>query len=321
MGKRLLSLLLLANLLLLFAHETAFGFWIWSPKSSKFTNPKKVTQQTPKDQFAWALSFYEAKDYPRALQEMENLVRQYPQSAEAAEAQFYVGRSHEALEAYDAAFKAYELAVKRYPNSARIQEVIELEYRIANLYFSGKKRKLAGLEILPSYAKAIEIFKQVVEHAPYGSYAELSQYKTGECYKKTGDYKSAREAFEKLIEEYPKSELVSDAKYQIALVTFKMSREASYDEEATDKAMTEFSKFIEEHPESELVQESVEAIRELKDRKAEKAFEIAEFYAKQDSFTAAKVYYNKVIEEYAESRWAGRALEALTVLEKASPKK
>ncbi len=302
-------------------HGTANGFWIWSPKSSTFTNPKKIAKQTPQEQLRWALSFYEAKEYSRALLEMETLVRRYPHSTEASEAQFYAGRCYEALENYERAYKAYDAVIQKYPNSGRIQEVLEQEYRIANLFYSGKKRKIAGLEILPSHEKAIEIFKQIVEHAPYGSYAELSQYKIGECYKKIGNYAEARRAFEKLIEEYPKSQLLDDAKYQIALVTFKMSRAASYDEEATDKAIAEFSKFVEEHPESELVQESQEAVHELRERKAEKAFEIAEFYAKQEEWPAAKVYYDKVIEQHAESPWAGRALEKLTILQKNGKKK
>jgi len=320
MQKRFFLFFQIGVLLLLF-QETSAGFWIWTPKTSKFANPERIAKQTPKEQLAWALSFYEAKEYPRALQEMETLVRRYPRSHEAAEGQFYIGLCQETLENYDAAFNAYEGVIKKYPNSARIQEVIEHEYRIGNLFFNGKKRKIAGLEILPSYGKAVEIFKQVIENAPYGSYGELAQYKISEGYKKMGEYPNAREAFEKLIENYPKSELVDDAKYQIALVTFKMSRAASYDEEDTDKAIEEFSKFVAEHPQSELVQESQEATRELKGRKAKKAFDIAEFYAKNGSLASAKIYYNKIIEQYGESHWAGLALEKLTVLEKKEKKK
>ncbi len=302
--------------LLVSVQGSAYGFWIWSPKTSKFTNPKKVSKQTPAEQLAWALSFYEAGDHGRVVQEMKNLVRQYPRSHEAAEAQFYAGRSLEALEDYDGAFKAYEEVIKKYPNSARIQEVIEREYQIANLYYSGKKRKIAGLELLPSYQKAIEIYKQVVDHAPYGPYAELALYKMGECYRKTGEYGEAQKTFERLMKDYPSTELKDDAKYQIALTTFKMSRPSSYDAQSTDAALEQFTRFIEEHPGSELVEESQEVIRDLKERKAEKALEIAEFYDGQGKWSAAAVYYNKVIEEHPESASAKEALEKLTVLKK-----
>jgi len=317
--RRLLVFIGIGIFLVAFEGST-FGFWLWSSKKPEFVRPEEMTTKgTPEEQLAWALAFYEAKDYERAIHEMGALVRQFPRSKEASEGQFYLGRAYEGIENYVAAFKAYEEVIKKYPNSSRIQEIIEYEYRIANLFYSGKKRKVIrnfGPEILPSYQKAVEIYTQVIQHAPYGPYAELSQYKIGQCYKKIEDYEKAREAFEKLIKEYPRSELKDDAKYQIALVTFHLSRDASYDVQATDQAIAEFSKFVEEHPESELVQESLDAVKELENRKAEKSFEIASFYDKQGHLQAAIVYYNKVIEEYSESVWAERALERVTVLKK-----
>ncbi|MFH1858502.1 MAG: outer membrane protein assembly factor BamD [Candidatus Omnitrophota bacterium] len=313
---RKLFLFLWIGLFLFFLPGSSYGFWVWSPKRPALTQPKRMVKPSPKEQLAWALSLFETKEYARALQEMENLARRYPQSPEAAEAQFYIGRCHEELGNDEEAFKAYEEVVKKYPNSDKIQEVIEHEYRIANLYYGGKKRKVMKLELFAGYEKAVEIYRQVVAHAPYGAYAELSQYKVGECYKKIGNYKKAREAFEKLIEDYPRSELVNQAKYQIALTTFRMSREADYDEEATDKAIEKFSNFVAEHPESNLAEESQGAIRDLQERKAKKAFDTAEFYAKQKAYPAARIYYNKVIGQFPKSSWASRALEQLTILEK-----
>ena len=303
--------------LLVFAEE-GFAFWIWSPKTKRLERPEKGVKPVPSDQLAWALSFFQAKNYERALREMENLVNKYPSSKEAAQAQYYVGRCREALEDYYAAFKAYDKLTAHYPNSQQIGEAMEREYRIGNLFYSGKKRKLAGLEILPSLDKAIEIFLRVVEQAPYGSYGVLAQYKLGESYKKNGEYSRAKEAFEKLIEDYPNSELVDEARYQIALVALKASRKASYDDRAADEALALFGRFVKEHPQSDLVPESLEAIQTLKDRKAEKTFETAQFYEKQGKTTAARLYYNQVIEQDGKSSWAQLALERLTILEKKS---
>ena len=316
MRKTVLIWVVLLTLLICAGEGSAF--WIWSPKTKRLERPEKGVKPVPSDQLNWALSFFEAKNYERALREMENLVNAYPSSKDAAQAQYYVGRCQEALENYYAAFKAYDKLAAHYPNSQRLGEAIEREYRIGNLFYSGKKRKLAGLEILPSIAKAIEIFSRVVEQAPYGSYGVLAQYKLGESYKKNGEYPKAKEAFEKLIEDYPKSELVDEARYQIALVTLKASRKASYDDRAADEALALFSRFVKEHPQSDLVPESLEAIQMLKDRKAEKVFETAQFYEKQGKATAAKLYYNQIIERYGKSSWAPRALERLTILEKKS---
>ena len=312
---------LIIGIALLFGFSLAgesLAFWIWSPKTKKLERPEKGVKAAPSEQLAFGLSFFQSGNYERALREMENLIDKYPASKETVEAQYYVGRSYEGLENYYTAFKAYEKLTAHYPNSQRIGEVIEREYRIGNLFYSGKKRKIAGLEILPSLDKAIEIFRRVVEQSPYGPHGVLSQYKLGECYKKNEDYPKAEEAFEKLIEEYPTSELVDEARYQIALVSFRMSRKAPYDSRATDEAIAQFSRFVKEHPQNDLVPESLETIQALQDRKAEKTFETAQFYEKQGKTTAARLYYNQVIEQHGKSPWAQQALERLTILGKKS---
>jgi outer membrane protein assembly factor BamD len=146
----------------------------------------------------------------------------------------------------------------------------------------------------------------------------LAHYKLGECYKKTGEYNRAKETFEKLIEQYPTSELSDEARYQIALISLQVSKGASYDERSTNEAITQFSRFTKEHPDSDLVEESLKAIEMLKDRKAQKVFETAKFYEKQGNAAAAKIYYNEVIEQYGSSRWAQQALLQLTILRKES---
>ncbi len=297
----------------------AGAFWIWTPKKAKLESPKRAVKPTPEEQLAWAITFFESGDYERALREMKNLLSKYPASKEAAEAQYYIGRCYEALEDYYAAFKAYESVIARYPNSQRTSELIEREYRIGNLFFSGKKRKIAGLELLPSFDKAIEVFSRVMDQSP-GPYAVLAQYKLAESYKKSKEYAKAKEAFGKLIENFPASELVDEARYQIALVSFQESRGVSYDDQATDEAIVQFSRFIKEHPENDLVVESQQAIETLRDRKAQKAYDIAMFYENQGNATAAKIYYDGIIEQYGKSRWAQMSLERLTILQKRAAK-
>ena len=71
--------------------DTACAYWIWTPETKKFINPKYAVKDSPKEQFDWAMSFYEAKDYQRAAAEFEKLTKHYEYSEYAARAQYYVG--------------------------------------------------------------------------------------------------------------------------------------------------------------------------------------------------------------------------------------
>ena len=68
----------------------AFGYWIWTPESGKWENPKYAAKDTPEDQVIYAKKFYEAKNLKDGLREFKKLLKYYPLSKEAPVAQYYV---------------------------------------------------------------------------------------------------------------------------------------------------------------------------------------------------------------------------------------
>lgn len=124
--------------------KPAYSYWIWTPKTGKWVNPKNVAKPTPKEQFDFAKSFYDAKKYEEAKREFKKLIRQYPKAFEAAESQYYLGLIEEAEGNLYEAYLAYQKLIDKYPFSERIQEVIEREYKIGERFMAGEKRKNLG---------------------------------------------------------------------------------------------------------------------------------------------------------------------------------
>src|SRR3989338_2412608 len=75
-----------------------FGYWIWTPESGKWENPKYAAKDTPEDQIAYAKKSYEEKNLKDALREFKKLLKYYPLSKEAPTAQYYAGRIMEDLD-------------------------------------------------------------------------------------------------------------------------------------------------------------------------------------------------------------------------------
>jgi outer membrane assembly lipoprotein YfiO len=290
------------------------AYWIWTPESGKFVNPKYSPRETPQEQFDWAMTFFEAKDYKKACAEFEKLIKHYPLSKLAGSAQFYIGQTYENVGEYYKAFESYQLAIEKYPYTEQVDEIIEREYRIANLFYTGQKSKVLGVSLLPARAKAIEIFHKVTENAPYGKYADISQYKLGQCYMEMGDYINAALAFKEIIETYPKSVLIDDAKYNIAVCAADSSTGPEYNEEDTDKALKEFKDFVRRYPDSTMEKEARNFIRNLESQKAQNSFNIARFYEKQGNSESALIYYEEIVDNYPESEWASMALEKVQII-------
>ncbi|MBU3934094.1 MAG: outer membrane protein assembly factor BamD [Candidatus Omnitrophica bacterium] len=314
--KRNILLFSIVLLIAMSCSRATLAYWIWTPKTGKFINPKYAAKESPQKQFDWAMSFFESGDYKRAIAEFEKLLKHYPLSKLASRAQFHLAQAYEKMGEYYRAFENYQQAIDKYPYTEKVEEIIEKEYRIANLFYSGQKAKILGLALLPAKARAIEIFAKVVENAPYGEYAPLAQYKLGECYMEMKDYINAALAFKKIIENYPKSPLIDDAKYKIAMCAANAATGPEYNEEDTDKAIKEFKDFVRRYPDSQMEKEARHFISKLENQKAENHFNIASFYEKQSNPDSAIIYYEEILDKYPTSEWAAKALEKLQIIRK-----
>ncbi|MCX5668028.1 MAG: outer membrane protein assembly factor BamD [Candidatus Omnitrophica bacterium] len=299
----------------------ANAYWIWTPETKKFTNPKYAVKDSPKEQFDWAMSFYSARDFQRAAAEFEKLAKQYEFSEHASKSQYYVGLCYENMNKYYLAYQNYQKAIDNFPHIANTEEILAREFAIGNLYLSKPGPKVLGTDIMAPLDRAVEIFKKIVENAPYGKFAEESQFKLGEALKKSERYEEAVQAFHKLVEDYPKSKLITQAMYEESQCAYKASLRPAYDAAATDNAIKTFEKFVDKNKDSDLAKNADITMKRLRDNVSEKSFKAAEFYEAQGKTRAAIVYYQDVIDTYPESAFVDRAKAKIEALKAKETKK
>lgn len=286
---------------LLGAAAPCHAYWVWSPDLGKWVNPKKAAKDTPEEQYSWALEFYNEKNWDRAIEEFEKLAEAFPQSRLAAEGVYYTGLSW--LEKGDIAKAAdnFVKLVDKYPYSDRIKDAIRREFEIADDFASGAKMKVLGLPVLSGQEKALELYKHIVKNAPFGTYGDQAQYKIGEVYKMQAEFEEAQRAFQQVVDEYPNSELVPDARYQIAYCSMQASKKSQYNEEYAQRAIEEFEGFKKAHPTEQQTVEADEAIRALRTKNAQTQYETAKFYDARGKFSSAKVYYQEIVSKYPDT--------------------
>lgn len=312
--RKFLITIIIFIICLLYSHK-ALAYWVWTPETKKFINPKYAVKDSPEEQYEWAMSFYDSNDYQRAANEFDKLTRHYEYSEYASKAQYYVGLCYEKMGKYYIAFQNYQKAIENYPHIENIEEIIEREYNIGNLYLAKANPRLLGVDIITSLDRAVEIYKKVVDNAPYGKLADEAQYKMGEALKGLERYDEAIQAFQKLTDDYPASKLAERAKYEAAYCAYKSSLKPEYASEPTDKAIKAFEDFVQANRASELSKEASETIQHLKDKAAEKPFLTAKFYERQRHYDSALIYYKEVVERFPESSFAKEARERIVELE------
>ncbi len=305
MTKRFVAFFLFVGLF--FFALPAEAYWMWSPDLGKWINPKNAAKDTPEEQYSWALEFFNKKDWDRAIEEFDKLPAAFPNSRLAAEGVYYAGQSWEEKSDLAKAGDSYQKLIDRYPYSDRIKDAVRREFDIANKFASGEKMKLLGIPVLSGQEKAIELYKHIVKNAPFGSFGDQAQFKLGEVYKLQGSFEEAQKAFQALVDEYPSSELVAQARYQIAYCSMQASKQSQYNDEYAQRAIDEFEGFKNTFPSDKQTVEADEAIKVLRNKKAQTSYETAVFYDGQKKFSSAKVYYQEIVTKYPESPFTERA--------------
>jgi outer membrane protein assembly factor BamD len=290
----------------------AYSFWIWSPKTQKWKDPKYSPLATPFLQYKEAEKLFNEKKYKEAYVEFRKLVVNYADSKEAADAQYYIGRCLEGMDQPYQAFLQYQKVIESYPNSQRINEIIEREYNIGESFLNKEPKKWLGVSVYDFVDHpSIEIFKKIVDKVPYSPYAAKAQYKMGILLLKLGRYDEARDAFQKVGDNYPDSEWAAPAKYQLAIATFKASGGADYDSTAIEEATRKLDEFIKNHPDAEISPQATAQLKELRNREAKKNLDIGQFYENQQKYKAAAIYYNIVLDRYSDTDYVDKAIAAL----------
>ncbi len=314
-------ILALCFLTLVYVQQAA-AFWIWTPDSGKWINPKYAPKDTPEKAFNYAKTFYDSKNYDEAIKGFEALISTFPLSELAGEGQYYIARSYQAMEKYHYAYLAYQKVIDEYPGSKRINEVVAREYEIADFFYNQETATILGrsIGILSSKDKALEIFQKIVANVPYGESGPLAQYKIAICHKDAARYKEAIDEFNKLIDNYPRSELIVKARYEIAVCLFEVAAQRDYKQTDIDKAIIEFQDFLIDYPEGEPSAKAINKLGELNEKKAEGIFAIAQFYEKQGELDSALIYYEEIRDSLGDTTWVIKAVERIIAINKEQEK-
>lgn len=286
--------------------------WIWTPKENKWVNPKQTVKGTPAEQLTFARKIMEEENYKLAIKEFQKLLKYYPKAKEAPKARFYIALCKQKRGQLYQAYEDLQKVIEKYPFSDLSKDIIQRQYDIGVELLDRQegKSELWG-SITGTNYKIIDIFKTVIKNAPYGDLAAPSQYKIAQYLNKNNLYQEARDEYEKVINNYPETEWAQKAQYSIALLDAERSTGSEYDQKITQVAIDELEDVVKESPQAPRKDEAIEKIQELRDKEAHNRYLVAEFYEKQENYKSAKIYYQSIVNEYKNSRWAAKALKRI----------
>jgi outer membrane protein assembly factor BamD len=256
-----------------------------------------------KDQLALGIQYESRKAWDDAIASYLYILRRWPLTEEAQEAQYRIGLCREAFRDFYKAYLSYQRAITKWPSHSRFEEILERMFKIGNLFLAGERQKLWKLKTLPSMDRAVEIYEGLIQAGPQSPWAPRAQFNIGLAREKQKAFELAVDAYHKLIERYPGSEQVEAAHFQIGAAYQRASRRAEYDKSAADKAVEAFEEYLARYPNGTNAAEARQAMAKLHNEQARGLFEVARFYEKSRKPRAALVYYNDLITRFPESKY------------------
>lgn len=289
--------------------------WIWTPENG-WMNQKDMVKETPKVQWEYAQSLERQGKYNNAIHAYKSLIKAYPTSPYAAQAQLKAAECYEHEGFYYEAFQAYQKLLENYPKEIDYDDILKRQYRIGDAFIRGKKAMLWRFPIVPAVDKGIEIQQTIVKNAPYSPISPQAQFNVGTAYKRLGKYTEAIDAYNKIVTDYKDTTWYEEALFQVGWCNYKKSRGFSYDQMAAKEAVAYFQRFVKEFPQSKHTAKVSQLLDELSGRQAKGILEIAHFYDNHDYKEAAIMYYKEVTDKFPDTPESKEAEKQLKRLEK-----
>jgi outer membrane protein assembly factor BamD len=312
MSRRFLGLLLVLVFLLAVPYRSPAPLiyrpgegWTYEPVGSE----GKWQRPRAKEQLEVAQTAFDKKDYKLAQKAAKRVVRVWPLSDYAPQAQYLVARCYEERGQSEKAFAEYQKVLEKQPKSANFEDILQRQFKIANLYLAGKWFKLWGvIPIFSSMDKTAAMYEKIVRNGPYSDVAPQAQMNIGAAREKQKNYPMAAKAYELAADRYhDRMPIASDALYREGLAYKQQAQTAEYDQSTAGQAIATFTDFMALYPADSRVTDAQKTITSLKGEQARGSFETAKFYERYKRWRGALVYYNEVLLLDPNSQYANQA--------------
>jgi len=319
MSRRLCLFFLLVTFAALLPFRSPAPFYYskgegWSYEPAGSTN--QWIRSTAKEQLKVAQESYTNGEYHVALNASHRIIRLWPLSEYSPEAEYLAGRSLEALGMDEAAFRAYQAIVQRYPDSEHFTNVLWRQYDIANRFLGGEWTKAFGYIPFPATMdECAQYFSIIVTNGPYSEVAPYAQMKLGATREKQKNYDDAVKAYQVAADRYyNRPEIAADALFREGLAYQKEAAKAEYDQGTAGKAISAYTDFMALYPDDPRAPDAQKAIASLKAEQVAGNFKIAQFYERYKKWAGAVVYYNEVLQLDPNSPYAEPARQRIEQL-------
>lgn len=161
------------------------------------------------------------------------------------------------------------------------------------------------------FTAAVELLRGYVDRSTGRGDVDQALYLLGTAHLGAREPALAQIELERLLRDYPESDSGAAASFQLGVALEAQSRSEDFDQEHTVRALEQFERYRREHPGHARNQDAAQHVARLRARLARKLLNAGELYVRLREGGAARRYFERVRDDYADTPVLGRALIGL----------
>lgn len=305
-----------------YATDSFEGFEAFS-EDTRIPQKKKsfwysVSEKTAEQQLEYARKREAGGHAKSARKAYEALVREWPTSPFASQAQLGLAHLFESTGKLDRAFDEYQYLLTYYAGHCPFNEILDRQFRIANSLLHDN-RSMFGW-VLSGMDPIRERFEQIVRNAPRSALAPEAMLIIGSIRVNQKELEEAVAVYDGLLNRFPKAPQASSAVFLAAQCRHSLAVKNNYNEARCREAISFFKSVLARLPNHPQKGQMTAWLNELTALLQEQNYQQAVFYdTRQRNTEAAKSAYRRFLAEFGDSPHGPEVRSRLDALEKGAP--
>ncbi len=287
----------------------------YDPQSGQWVQIASPTPGTEDGDLELARSLLARGKAKKARSQLKKWLKRYPDSPRYPEALFYLADAEFQLARYYKAYERYEELLDSVLAGDLIERALRRELAIAELFLTGKRRKVLGVALLPATEEGLDMLDSIaMRRITPPELAEQALKLRADYFYGQGQFAEAELEYARLAREFPRGAYTPMATLRSAQAAMASFGGIKFDDAPLIEAETRFRLVLRRYPKFAEQQQVPQLLEQIRNTRAQKEYHIASWYHKTKRYQAAKFYYQTVIEHWSDTHWASLAQGGLEAL-------
>ncbi len=267
-----------------------------------------------------AIEEFEAKDYEDAADYLDDaLLYTTGNYEDSVKALHFLIVCYQKLNWKHSEFLTWERLLNNYPYFTDYYEGVKREFKCGAAYKEGYREPAfatSWLTWLTGNDKTIEIYESTIQRAPFAIETAQAKILLARKYLDDSNDLASQKILREVITQFKGTKEEQVAYLLLGDILLQLSQIGDGDGVNGRKALRVLNEFKEKYPKHKNIDWVDDALRQILDHLGKHLYEIAYFYYHREKEIGAKLYAEKIINEYPESRYKKPAENMLAYINK-----